>query len=420
MKEQKNEIIKYTVEYSQIDDLPNIIKKISKNNKNKIYNIEIKKATNVEVYNILKNSNAFINLNNEDVENINIIIEENNEIISIECFIAKMKEYENTYNFLNKNGDLSPLEFIIVAYNYVKNRKYKYFQDVDDGRYFSKISPQGNAELVCVGYAKIFNQLLRMYGINTMEYRFAYQNKNTEESIGHDVNLVYVNDPKYGLDGLYFFDITADSYSRKHIYQRVNSSFKLENNIDFKVDSRLDEVLNGGNFTHFLLTFEQFNEIYKIVTIDDYNLLLYKSENELNDLVMKKLNQSKETYIDKKSIKKDYGFAQRFEEIDHLLFNDEHNITASNNALYNEAFIFHYTLALKKFFGREILGNDAAFFKAIKYVYPTETSIFYTRCIFTKGVKDPGLATYIGKILEEYDGEWRVTSLNLTKKKNAI
>jgi hypothetical protein len=411
MKEQKVENVIHKVDYSEINELPNKIYRITTYSKGKIYNIKIDKATNVEIYNILKDNMIFKKLIDEDYEkikNINITVEENEETISLECFIKKMEEYAKVYDFLTEKGkkELSPLEFILVAYDFIKRRDYNYVSaNNGEDKYFSKISPLGNSPLVCVGYAKIFNQLLRMNGINAMEYGFKYKNPNTGEIEGHDVSLVFVKDPKYVLNGLYFFDVSGDHFKKTYTFNK-NNELKVERG----------EWYNLANHDRFLLSFNQFKNKYPDISEDSFNMYLYYDEDKIEDIIKLKTELSKRNNVTKRCIPQKYDLIDRFEEVDHLLFNDKNKIGVNNNMLQNELDVFYYTSIIKNWFGRTILGDNPEFYKAIKYVYPTESPSFYTRCIRTKGETNNTFSATLGMILCNNNEERKVKSLCLTKK----
>ena len=132
--------------------------------------------------------------------NIYYIIEGNSMPINYE-------EYYNTFRIINEmvNGikelNLSPLENLMYMYDLFRNRKYKKEDSIEDYSKSRDISSVLSGDyIVCVGFTELFDQVARKLGYLTYQYKIKGINRNS-----HIRNLVYVNDPKYGVDGLYFF-----------------------------------------------------------------------------------------------------------------------------------------------------------------------------------------------------------------------
>ncbi len=106
--------------------------------------------------------------------------------------------------------DATNLEIIIYVYNWLKKREYKHDETKPDlsKRYSSALLTE---YIVCVGFSKIFNNVLSEYNIEASEYQ--YHLLIDGEEIGHDISIVKVQDKKYEVDGLYFFDLTRDCYN---------------------------------------------------------------------------------------------------------------------------------------------------------------------------------------------------------------
>ena len=60
-------------------------------------------------------------------------------------------------------------------------------------------------KIVCVGFANIFNIIAQKLGLKSILYFLIKDN-----APGHVRNLIYLNDEKYDINGLYFFDPTWD------------------------------------------------------------------------------------------------------------------------------------------------------------------------------------------------------------------
>ncbi len=130
-----------------------------------------------------------------------------------------------------KASNLSPYEKYIAVYNTIKSWKnYKYYQNnkiidfriADQSRnpYLVLI----NDYIVCAGYSRLLNELLKRVGINSIECAV-----RTNEL--HDRNYVNLVDPKYDINGFYMCDVTADntqtnimSYGYNYLHQTTEQS----------------------------------------------------------------------------------------------------------------------------------------------------------------------------------------------------
>lgn len=138
-------------------------------------------------------------------QNIYYIIEGNSMPI-------KYADYYNTYKEINeitdkiKSLNLSPLENLMYLYDLFRNRKYKKEEKIEDYNKSRDLTSVLSGDyIVCVGFTELFDQVAKQLGYLTYEYRIKGINRNS-----HIRNLVYVEDPKYDVDGLYFFDLTWD------------------------------------------------------------------------------------------------------------------------------------------------------------------------------------------------------------------
>ena len=121
-------------------------------------------------------------------------------------------ELKTTVETINKMveglDELSPLEQLMYLYDKVRDKVY-----ADD-----KLNKEASRDvtsvlmgdkIVCLGYAQVFNLLVKKLGFNGNIERLT-SIKNPK--VGHARNIVYVNDPKYNLDdALLLFDLTFDA-----------------------------------------------------------------------------------------------------------------------------------------------------------------------------------------------------------------
>lgn len=138
------------------------------------------------------------------------------------------EEYQKEDAFLEelvqdiKNSNLSPFERYIAVYNIVKQFKpYKEnYEDGDQSRFLKNILY--NDYIVCVGFARLLEDLARRVGVPAKKISIDVALLNKEEETfdyaGHARVLVYLKDPKYGIDGYYIADPTWDNKMDKDIY----------------------------------------------------------------------------------------------------------------------------------------------------------------------------------------------------------
>lgn len=125
-----------------------------------------------------------------------------------------LKQCMMTMNYIKNIGDtvaslnLSPFETILYVYDIVRDRYYNY-ENEDDRHTVSRDLTKvlfGDA-IVCLGYAQIFKSILTYLGFNNEIEHLKVKGKNE----GHARNEVIINDPKYNINGIYYFDTTWDS-----------------------------------------------------------------------------------------------------------------------------------------------------------------------------------------------------------------
>lgn len=146
---------------------------------------------------------------------LRFIINGNTEIISFDDLVKTQEYIDNIANHINSLS-FSPIEKVMYAFDIVRDRKY---QANDEDEYYKSrdltTSLFGN-DIVCVGFSAFLNALLNKIGINNEPYMLVNNDGN-----GHQTNIAYIKDDKYGIDGVYFFDSTWDCKkddSNNHYY----------------------------------------------------------------------------------------------------------------------------------------------------------------------------------------------------------
>lgn len=147
----------------------------------------------------------------KDYKNVYVRIEGNKEPISI----SNLNKTLNIIDYIVedvKKFNFSPLEQIMYVYDKVRNRVYKE-EAMNESYSVSRDLTQvllGN-KIVCEGFANEFNAILKKLGFKTSTYTLLKNELVNNKKVGHIRNMVYINDRKYNIKGIYFFDATWDS-----------------------------------------------------------------------------------------------------------------------------------------------------------------------------------------------------------------
>lgn len=133
---------------------------------------------------------------------------------TVEEFLA-MRETLDFFNDLVQANNLSPIEILMYAYDIMKTFRYKENkEDKDKSRYLHNIVMTDY--IVCVGYAKFIEQILKENNIKAIAVGVTCDLGNGEYG-GHERNLVYLDDDKYDIHGIYAIDATWDSAKERPI-----------------------------------------------------------------------------------------------------------------------------------------------------------------------------------------------------------
>lgn len=148
---------------------------------------------------------------------------------------VKLSEYSNTVSYIDtivervKEKNFSPMEQLLYVYDIVRDRKY-IEEDEDEDKTISRdlTSVTSGEKIVCLGFSEIFDKVVKRLGfksdVNVLtEYNTIH---------GHARNRVYVDDPKYNLKGIYFFDTTYGS-KRDNTNNHFNSYYFFAKTDDF-------------------------------------------------------------------------------------------------------------------------------------------------------------------------------------------
>lgn len=336
--------------------------KTHKVRKNNIIKIRTLNLSSIDIADI------FSKYDEEDFTNqLFINVDNGRETISYDKFMKMV----NPLNEIQKNceSNLSPLEKIILIYDKVKKNVYKNAEDKHslESRLLSEVLTNPEHYIVCVGFVKIFNEMLRINNIKCCEYNF--QMKENNQLVGHSISLVNIDDDKYNIHGLYFFDITRDSFV-------------------------LNNDKNAFKYSGFLLSFEDLIKKYDIVR-DDFDKYFFKTDSELDFMIkLKKLHAS--LYTDKEFVdpmsdvnNDKFEFLSRFMALDNELFDGVTKLGACENIFYQEIMLYNYIKYLKECMGPTILSEDIEFINLINNTNidnKSQTDIL--SCLISRGVDD--------------------------------
>ena len=156
---------------------------------------------------------------NKTIDNIEQI-DKLNEIVPVsidygEPDLASLDDFKSMRGTLDYfkglvlQNDLSPAERVCYAYDLIKSHIYRENEEkLSQSRYIHSIVSTGN--IVCVGYAKFFAQLLKECGITA--HSISTKVPLIDDSLaGHQRNIVEIDDDKYNIHGVFAFDPTWDS-----------------------------------------------------------------------------------------------------------------------------------------------------------------------------------------------------------------
>lgn len=256
------------------DSLYNIVSKLRENGQNNKIFISVKNRSAFSKSK-LYNSNFDIVVDGIDLEPYKLAeLKKEDELLDLMVKDIKSKDY-------------SPFEKYIAAYNIVK--KFKSYlenkNDKSEARYIRKLL--NNDYMVCVGYAKLLEELLKRIGISTYDYSvstdlsydkgFSVEEKPVKFG-AHARVIVKIDDPKYGINGFYVADPTWDNNLEKDYYNHALMSFdKTSKERRMFRLSNEDLIMNVKNMEEFSL---KVNFLIDHLKSSPFNKMLDEKEKE--------------------------------------------------------------------------------------------------------------------------------------------
>lgn len=224
--------------------------------------------------------------------------------------------YEEMYNATKilenwedeiRQGDFSPLEIAIYAYDLIRDKEYKLENENMDWTQSRKIVPILNSDyIVCAGYVELYRELLSRFDIPVMDYTLL---RKDDDRKGHSIAQVYIKDPKYNIDGVFYCDPTANRKKKDNTFLYVYHDFlkprdKFLESKDKYIDVtipltinnlkiRMENVVKGNeNFT--LNTMNYINKLYRFPAGKSfYSSSVVMARITKNDEIFKKDNKEK-------------------------------------------------------------------------------------------------------------------------------
>lgn len=200
-------------------------------------------------------------------ENHKLCIMYNKDIIcSLDDFICMRKYIDRIINKIKKYK-LSPLERALMAYDMVKDFyivNNKYMVDKSVSKYVHRLFKVNNIN--CQAYSSLYTQILHELKVNAADFML-YSPLVSESFLtkeNHCRTMVYLNDEKYDINGLFSTDVVWDSIKKiqkKYNYEffltrakNLNEQFlneKYNNEINFLINNYPFEKLTSKDIDFF-------------------------------------------------------------------------------------------------------------------------------------------------------------------------
>ena len=178
---------------------------------------------------------------------------------TVEEFLA-MRETLDFFNDLVQANNLSPAEILMYAYDIMKTFRYKENkEDKDKSRYLHNIVMTDY--IVCVGYAKFMEQILKENNIKAVEVGVTCDLGNGEHG-GHARNLVYLDDDKYDIHGIYAIDATWDSAKGRPILITDEHGKRFIVKEARKTDTVEKDYDANALYRHFIVPADEYEDVF--------------------------------------------------------------------------------------------------------------------------------------------------------------
>ena len=183
----------------------------------------------------------------------------------------KMRDFFNEFTNRYSTYNLSNLEKITLAYDYIKFFSFNETQTdrLTDSRSITKSIITGN--VVCEGYSRIFCQLLSEMGVSS---NLIFIKPNKKEKGGHVRVILKVNDEKYNINDIFAFDPTWDSSQNTSLVSHSDGSVEYEIESRIKQDDTIIERLPSDiRYLFYMIPIHEYSKYFskeKIEKIKKY------------------------------------------------------------------------------------------------------------------------------------------------------
>lgn len=235
----------------------------------------------------------------------NVFVENNREKYLVKYVIEQEAKLEKLVKNI-KNSNLSLLEKYLAVYDIVK--KFKQYKENEENLNQSRKLYEllDNKYIVCLGFAKLLEDLLRRIGIkavNSVVEVILNGNELENYNAGHARVLVYLNDPKYNIKGYFVADPTWDNKMNENYYN-YSLMTPHDRELDRVITYSKDDLYGSDSFeelqkrfqksefvlTHFMDNLKYFDkEFYENLLkkhgLEEKKFYLKLTEQQKNDLI---------------------------------------------------------------------------------------------------------------------------------------
>ena len=161
----------------------------------------------------------FITLEDEFQKNeVGLAFDGGLEKYSLTETLSAQIQIDEVINRINETN-ASPFEKYLMAYDYITSKVYKE-NSLQTSKSRDLIALFNGEDIVCVGYARLMQRICKGIGIECHCQSSSVYDEKGEYRGGHQNNLVYLKDEKYGIDGYYYSDACWDSVDKLGQYKR--------------------------------------------------------------------------------------------------------------------------------------------------------------------------------------------------------
>ncbi len=349
----------------------------------------------------------------KDYDNIYVEILGNDLPIKLEELKKTQSIINNAIDEVNKYN-FSTIEKIMYFYDKVREKVYLKEDENEsytESRDLTKVL-LGN-KIVCVGYAVLFETLLNRLGINNMIYNIKRKNL----SVGHALNLVYIKDDKYNIDGAYYFDTTWDS-------KRKDSDDYLYSYRFFANTKDMIEEYQCYNFIDKTLPYFDSNIVNKFLIeynkngLQNMNEELVKTINRMSKLIEGKslitpLMRVNSTLSVPDELREDFNLDYTLKKIEELKDKFNKNLKASTllKILYNVRKIEFYNNSNKYKFDINVLYSILV---NSNWKFSTNAELMLLNAIFGEDMNATNQRNMI-KFIKDNKIDLKIEQIKLTK-----